>query len=122
MVRIDQLPESTFGFAVRFDKIDRRENERRAIERVALSLKGIAVLDIGGQRYEREVTTKDLSVEGAYFWTDLCPSPSDRVSLRLTLVEREALFEASGKVVRVDPISENSFGVAVKFDRAQNID
>ena len=103
-------------------KVDRRLINRRALERVALPLKGTAVLDIGGALNQREITTRDLSVDGAYFLTDLCPRASDKVSLRLPITEAEASFEAVGTVIRVELISESNFGVVVKFDKAPNVD
>jgi len=104
------------------EKVDRRQIIRRAAERVALPLKGTAFIEIEGEQHEREIITKDLSVNGVYFLTDLSPRPSDRVSIRLPLVEGEASFEAAGTVVRVEIVSENSFGVAVKFDESPNDD
>ena len=81
-----------------------------------MQIKGTAVLNTGGQSYQRKITTKDISAYGVYFFTDLRLSSSDSVVVRLPIEEDESPFEATGTVVRVDQVSENNFGIAVKFD------
>lgn len=95
---------------------NRRQRNQRAAERLALSLKGTTVINIGGQSHQREITTRDISAYGVYFLTDLRPSSSDSVVIRLPIEEDEGPFEATGTVVRVEHISKNKFGIAVRFD------
>jgi len=99
---------------------NRRQFIQRAAERLALRLKGTAILNTGGQSYQREITTRDISAYGVYFLTDLRPSSSDSVVIRLPIEEDEGPFEATGTVVRVEQISKNNFGIAVHFDTAPN--
>ena len=95
---------------------NRRQRNQRAAERLALSLKGTAVINIGGQSHQRDITTRDISAYGVYFLTDLLPRSSDKVAVRLPIEGDEGPFEATGTVVRVEHISKNTFGIAVRFD------
>jgi hypothetical protein len=107
-------------------KLDRRgiDNRRQTIQRVAeripLQLKGTAVFHTGGQSQTRDITTRDISAYGVYFFTDFRPNSSDSVVVNLSIEEDEGPFEATGSVVRVDQIAENNFGIAVKFNTAPN--
>jgi hypothetical protein len=99
---------------------DRRQVVQRNAERLPLEIKGTAVLNTGGQAHQREITTKDISAYGVYFLTDLRLNSSDTVVVHLPMEEDEDPFEATGTVVRVEEISENSFGIAVKFETTPN--
>ncbi len=47
---------------------------------------------------------------------DLRPDVSDKVILHLPVVESDGPFEATATVVRVEELSDDTFGVAGKFD------
>ncbi len=94
---------------------DRREVERRIADRFKLPLKGTVVFTVEGKKDERDITVRNISAYGAYFMADLRPDVSDNVTLLLPIEESEGSFEAI--VVRVEEVSENTFGIAVEFDK-----
>jgi len=100
---------------------DRREVERRIADRFKLPLKGTVVFTVGGKFWrrtkeeKRDITVRNISAYGAYFMADLRPDVSDKVTLLLPIEESEGSFEAI--VVRVEEVSENTFGIAVEFDK-----
>jgi len=98
-------------------KIDRREIDRRIAERLIIPLKGTVIFTVGDAQDQREITVKNISAYGAYFSANLRPDVSDRVTLLLPLEEPEGSFEATAIVVRVKEVSENTFGIAVKFEK-----
>ncbi len=114
------IDENLVGTIDRRDIDNRRQIIQRAAERLALPLKGTAVFNIGGQVHQREITTRDISAYGVYFLTDFRPNSSDSVVIRLPIEEDEGPFEATGTVVRVEQISKNNFGIAVKFNTLPN--
>jgi len=81
---------------------DRRDINRRIAERFTLPLKGKATFTVAGAQDQREITVKNISAYGAYFSANLRPDVSDSVTLHLP-VEAE--------------VSENIFGIAVKFEK-----
>ena len=94
---------------------DRREVDQRVADRFNIPLKGTAVFTVGGTKDVREITTKNISAYGAYFETSLRASVSDTVTIRLPIEGSEGPFETTATVVRVDRISDKTFGIAVKF-------
>ncbi len=103
-------------------KIDRRDTDRRDInrriaERFTLPLKGKATFTVAGAQDQREITVKNISAYGAYFSANLRPDVSDSVTLHLPVEASDGPFEATATVVRVEEVSENIFGIAVKFEK-----
>ncbi len=103
-------------------EIDRRDNDRRDInrriaERFTLPLKGKATFTLAGRQDQREIKVKNISAFGIYFFVDLRPDVSDQVTLHLPLEASDGPFEATATVVRVEEVSENTFGIAVKFEK-----
>ena len=97
--------------------IERRESDRRAIERriaerFTIPLKGKATFTVAGTQDQREIEVKNISPFGIYFFVDLRPDVSDKVTLHLPIVKAEGPFEATATVVRVEEVSGNTFGVA----------
>ena len=102
--------------------IERRESDRRAIERriatrFTIPLKGKATFTVAGTQDQREIKVKNISAFGIYFFVDLRPDLSDKVTLHLPIEEAEGPFEATATVVRVEQVSGSTFGVAGKFGR-----
>ena len=96
------------------------EIERRAVTRLGLPLTGTVTLEIQGEEVEKRVKTKDISAAGGYFISDTSPAIGDRVKLLLQWPpdgkEPELIIDATGKVLRIDPIPEKKWGFAVLFD------
>ena len=100
------------------EKTDRRKIDRRIAERFTLPLKGKATFTVADAQDQREITVKNISAYGAYFLTDLRPDVSHRVILHLRIEESGGpFFEATAIAVRVEQASENTFGIAVKFEK-----
>ena len=97
--------------------VDRREIDRRIAERLTLPLKGTAIFTVEGAQDQREITVKNISAYGAYFSANLSPDVSDQVTLQLPVEASDGPFEATATVVRVEEVSENTFGIAVKFEK-----
>ncbi len=96
---------------------DRRDINRRIAERFTLPLKGKATFTVAGAQDQREITVKNISAYGAYFSANLRPDVSDSVTLHLPVEASDGPFEATATVVRVEEVSENIFGIAVKFEK-----
>ena len=95
----------------------RRELEQRIADRLKLPLKGTVVFMVEGIEDERDILVRNISAYDAYFMADLRPNVSDKVILHLPLEEDGGSFEAIATVIRVEDESENSFGIAVTFER-----
>ncbi len=103
-------------------KIDRRDTDRRDInrriaERLIIPLKGTVIFTVGDAQDQREITVKNISAYGAYFSANLRPEVSDSVTLHLPVEASDGPFEATATVVRVEEVSDNTFGVAGRFER-----
>ncbi len=98
-------------------KIDRREIERRIAERFTIPLIGKATFTVAGAQDQREIKVRKISAFGIYFFVDLRPDVSDKVTLHLPVEASGGPFEATATVVRVEEASGNTFGVAGKFGR-----
>jgi len=96
---------------------DRREIERRIAKRFTIPLKGKATFTVAGTQDQREIEVKNISPFGIYFFVGLCPDVSDKVTLHLPVKAPGGPFEATATVVRVEEVSENIFGIAVKFEK-----
>ena len=96
---------------------DRRDINRRIAERFTLPLKGKATFTVAGAQDQREITVKNISAYGAYFLANLRPEVSDSITLHLPVEASDGPFEATATVVRVEEVSENTFGIAVKFEK-----
>ena len=96
---------------------DRREIDRRVAERFTIPFKGTVIFTVGDAQEQREITVKNISAYGAYFSANLSPDVSDQVTLQLPIEASDGPFEATATVVRVEEVSENTFGIAVKFEK-----
>ena len=96
---------------------DRREIDRRVAERFTIPFKGTVIFTVGDAQDQREITVKNISAYGAYFSANLRPDVSDSVTLHLPVEASDGPFEATATVVRVEEVSENIFGIAVKFEK-----
>ena len=95
---------------------DRREIERRMAERFTLPLKGKAAFTVAGAQDQREIKVSNISAFGIYFLVDLRPDVSDKVTLHLPVNLSGDPFEPTATVVRVEEGSDNTFGVAARFE------
>lgn len=99
--------------------------ERRKTERFALSVQASVSVNSGGQsKSPVSLTTKDISLNGAYFMT---PNPlpvGTKVDVDMLLKlgdvtstgAKKALVKASGAVYRIDPS-----GMVIRFDEDSKI-
>jgi len=94
--------------------------ERRLSKPFDLELTGTAVFKEGGQAVERKIVSRDVSGYGAYLLTDTCPQIGDLVELHLHgppgHEQEKVSFGAVGKILRVNRLSGDTCGVAVKFE------
>ncbi len=95
---------------------DRRVIERRIAERFTIPLKGKATFPVAGAQDQREIKVKNISAFGIYFIVGLRPDVSDKVTLHLPVKASGGPFEATATVVRVEEVSDNTFGIAGKFE------
>ncbi len=95
---------------------NRREIEPRMAERFTLPVIGKATFTVAGAQDQRDITVKNISAFGIYFFVDLRPDVSDKVTLHLPVDVPGGLFEATATVVRVEEGSDNTFGVAASFE------
>ncbi len=95
---------------------DRREIERRIAERFTIPLIGKATFTVAGAQDQRDITVKNISAFGLYFFVDLRPDVSDKVTLHLPVNLSGDPFEPTATVVRVEEGSDNTFGVAASFE------
>ncbi len=94
--------------------------EKRFSKRFDLELTGTAVFKAGGQAVERKIVSRNVSGYGAYLLTDTCPQIGDLVEIHLhgppKLKQEKVSFRAVGKILRVNRLSGDTCGVAVKFE------
>ncbi len=102
--------------AIEWGESDRRAIKRRIAERFTIPLKGKATFTVAGAQDQREIKVKNISAFGIYFFVDLRPDVSDKVTLHLPVVASDGPFEATATIVRVEELSDDTFGVAGKFD------
>jgi hypothetical protein len=95
---------------------DRRVIERRIAARFTIPLKGKATFTVAGVRDQKEIKVKNISPFGIYFFVGLCPDVSDKVTLHLPVKASGRPFEATATVVRVEEVSDNTFGIAGRFE------
>ena len=100
---------------IEWGESDRREIKRRIAERFTIPLTGKATFTVAGAQDQREIKVQNISAFGIYFLVDLRPDVSDKVTLHLPLVASDGQFEATATIVRVEELSDNTFGVAGKF-------
>lgn len=89
--------------------------EERFTKRLDVGLTGKAIFTSRGRPLESRVKAKDLSAHGAYLLSDASPQVGDSVQVHLHQENPKILFEAEGKVTRVDQLSEDECGIAVQF-------
>jgi hypothetical protein len=94
--------------AIEWGESDRRAIKRRIAERFTIPLTGKATFTVAGAQDQREIKVKNISAFGIYFFVDLRPDVSD--------VASDGPFEATAIVVRVEELSDDTFGVAGKFE------
>ncbi len=102
--------------AIEWGKSDRREIKRRIAERFTIPLKGKATFTVAGAQDQREIRVKNISAFGIYFFVDLRPDVSDKVTLHLPVETSDGPVEVTAAVVRVEEVSDKIFGVAGKFE------
>jgi len=90
---------------------NRREIERRIAERFTLPVIGKATFTVAGAQDQREIKVRNISAFGIYFFVDLRPDVSDKVTLHLPVE-----VPVTATVVRVEEGSDNTFGVAASFE------
>jgi hypothetical protein len=94
--------------------------EKRSPKRFDLELRGTAVFKEEGQAVERRIVSRNVSGYGAYLVTDACPQIGDVVDIHLDgplgHKQEEISLGAVGKILRVNRLSGNTCGVAVKFE------
>jgi hypothetical protein len=112
-----QLMERIDRRAIERGESDRRAIERRIAARFTLPLKGKATFTVAGAQDQREIRVKNISAFGIYFLVDLRPDVSDKVTLHLPVAASGGPFETTATIVRVEEVSDNTFGVAGRFER-----
>ena len=108
--------------AIEWGESDRRAIKRRIAERFTIPLKGKATFTVAGTQDQREIKVKNISAFGIYFFVDLRPDVSDKVTLHLPLILSGGPFEATATVVRVEEGSDNTFGVGASFEEFPEFD
>jgi hypothetical protein len=94
--------------------------EKRSSRRFDLRLRGTAVFKEEGQTVERRIVSRNVSGYGAYLVTDACPQIGDVVDIHLQgprgHKQEEISLGAVGKILRVNRLSGDTFGLAVQFE------
>jgi hypothetical protein len=94
--------------------------EQRALRRFDVGLRGTAVHDDGGRSVAGKVVGGNVSGSGAYVLTTISPrvggclivdlhGPTESRQLQIS-------FRAVGRILRVEQLPEETFGLAVKFE------
>jgi len=94
---------------------DRRRTQRFPVQEV---------VSVSSERDTFSAITKDMSKGGAYLYTDHLIAEGWDVQFVLTVPshvthDRVVRVWCSGKVVRLENMSEGRFGIGVEFDRYQ---
>ncbi len=96
--------------------------EKRGFKRLVLPFKGTARFSTHG---EREVVAKDISAGSAYLIVPACPDIGEQVTLLMRWpAEQEhqrIVLDGDGEVLRVDKLSDGSWGCVVKFPDRPNL-
>ena len=96
--------------------------EKWDFKRLTLPFKGTARFSIHG---EREVVAKDISAGSAYLIVTTCPDIGEQVTLLMRWsAEQEhqrILLDGDGEVLRVDKLSDGSWGCVVNFPDPPNL-
>jgi len=96
--------------------------EKRGFKRLTLPFKGTARFSTNG---EREVVAKDISAGSAYLIVPTCPDIGEQVTLLMRWpAEQEhqrIVLDGDGEVLRVDKLSDGSWGCVVKFPDRPNL-
>ena len=100
--------------------------ERREDTRLEVRLEGKGTVYAEGKVYQIEVIAQNISAWGAYCVTDASVSVGDKVQLLLQWDpndrQSEIVFKAVGRIVRVDPPTEEGYGFGVQFDEIPVLD
>jgi hypothetical protein len=97
-------------------------SEDRFTKRLEVELTGKAIFSSFGRTVESHVVAKDLSAHGAYLLSGASPEVGDSVQVHLEQESPRILFEAEGKVTRVDQISKDKQGIAVQFQAIPDLE
>lgn len=94
--------------------------EKRAAPRIDAQFPGRVTSGAEGELRERTVLIRNINAYGAYLLANTFLSVGDRVGLylqRVPALEPEGTaFEVSGTILRVDQLSAETCGLAVKFE------
>ncbi|HEV8130607.1 MAG TPA: PAS domain-containing protein [Acidobacteriota bacterium] len=93
--------------------------EKRAAPRIDAQFPGRVISGAEGELHEQSALVRNINAYGAYLLANTFLSVGDRVGLCLQrapgLEPEGTAFEVSGTVLRVDPLSADTCGLAVKF-------
>ncbi len=99
-----------------------REPDRREFKRLRLPFRGTATFSGHGQK---EVEAKNISVASAYLIVDTCLSIGEAVKLLMRWPPEDnqpgVILKADGTVLRVEQLSEKTWGCVVKFEKMPDL-
>ena len=99
----------------------RIEGERRSKPRIAEKFAAKANgVDVNGQQFSVPCTVENISASGVYLKCEEDVIPASEVKLRIHFfVEGEtgSTIEARGPVVRIEPLSDGSLGLAIEISQ-----
>ncbi len=94
--------------------------EKRVLRRFDVGLRGTAILDDGGRSVAGRVLSGNVSGSGAYVQTTISPRVGDCLIVDLHGPTKSRQLQISvravGRILRVEQLSEEAFGLAVKFE------
>lgn len=94
--------------------------EKRGAWRVELAISGTAKLvGTDGTEIKRKISTRNVSVGGAYLTTDADSSVGNQIVISLEdwpYVGKEPVISFLGTIVRVERLSDGTYGIAVRFE------
>jgi DNA-binding CsgD family transcriptional regulator len=97
-------------------------SEERFAPRLEVELPGKAIFTSFGQQVESPVTARDLNAHGTYVVSSTTPEVGDPVQVHLHQEEPMFSFAAEGQVIRVEQLSEDQCGIAIRFQSIPDLD
>ncbi|MEE8349557.1 MAG: LuxR C-terminal-related transcriptional regulator [Acidobacteriota bacterium] len=97
-------------------------SEERVAKRLGVELSGTATFTTFGRSVESRIKVKNLSADGVYVLSGATPEMDDVVKIRIHQETPRLLFEAEGKVTRVDQLDEDERGIAIQFQNIPDLD
>ena len=97
-------------------------SEERFAPRLEVELPGKAIFTSFGHQVESPVTAKDLNAHGTYVVSGTTPEVGDPVQVHLHQEEPMFSFAAEEKVIRVEQLSEDQCGIAIRFQSIPDLD